>query len=196
MYLDFAYVNCRAHYHDPLSRMLQAAERIGFPEIRDMHSPLEPSIGCGKQQFTVDALGKRQSAFRAYLPVEFIKSRSHSLHICTGALAQKITFVQRNAGELRADAVEVRSLDGRSSRVVSAKREIILTCGALRTPQLLMLRCALLVWISSVDNLNNLSVVLVRKSIFEKWASSLSSTLLASGSILYVVLPVYCLLFI
>ena len=177
----------------PSFRMVQAAEKIGFPEIRDMHSPLEPSIGWSKQQFAVDAVGKRQSAFRAYLPVEFIKSRSDNLHICTSAFAQKITFVHKDAGELRADAVEVRSIDGRSIRVVSAKREIILTAGALRTPQLLMLRCVLLVRLVLIDNHNTLSVASVHKSIFKKWVLSLSNTLLASGSTLYVVLPDHCL---
>ena len=41
---------------------------------------------------------------------------------------------------VRADAVEIQSVRDGAIRTIKAKREIILACGALRTPQLLILR--------------------------------------------------------
>ncbi|KAJ6573480.1 hypothetical protein DFH09DRAFT_1151937 [Mycena vulgaris] len=120
-------------------RAAKAANHLGFSTILDMHSPLEPSIGWNKMQFALGADGTRQSAFRAYLPRSWANSMSDRLHICTKAVVAKLVFSKGKDGRLSADSVEVHSADGRHVRVVGARREIVLTCGALETPKILML---------------------------------------------------------
>lgn len=103
-----------------------------------MHSPLEPSMGFNKLQYTIDSSGYRQTAFRAYLPQEFVDTHPN-LHICTKTLACKLEFSDKSIGTLRAEAVELRAIDGTQRRVIKAGHEIILACGALHTPKLLLL---------------------------------------------------------
>jgi choline dehydrogenase len=91
-------------------------------------------------QFAVDADGTRQSAFRAYLPKAIANDPAHRLHICTRAIAGKLEFSAQSSGHLRAESVEVHSVDGRHVRVIKARREIVLTSGALGTPKILLLR--------------------------------------------------------
>ncbi|KAJ6594821.1 hypothetical protein B0H19DRAFT_1009819 [Mycena capillaripes] len=116
-----------------------AACRLGFLPIFDMHSPLEPSVGWNKMQFAIDADGTRQSAFRAYLPKTVGSALVRQLDICTKAIAGKLAFSRQSNGQLRVDSVEIHSLDGRQVRVVRARREIVLACGALETPKVLLL---------------------------------------------------------
>lgn len=113
---------------------------MGFLDITDTHSPLEPSTGINKMQYTIDASGRRQSAFRAYLPQDFAKKQDN-LHICTRVQACKLAFSKNSDGSLRVDSVELQGVKGGPTRVIKAGQEVVLTCGALRTPQLLMLRC-------------------------------------------------------
>ncbi|KAI0052729.1 GMC oxidoreductase [Auriscalpium vulgare] len=126
-------------YHFKSSiRAAEAIERMGFPGIGDMHSPFEPSVGCNKMQFTIEANGTRSSAFRAYLPQSFLHAAGVHLHVCAHALASKIVMSRGADGCLRATGVELRD-DGARVRTVSARKEVVMSCGALRTPQLLML---------------------------------------------------------
>jgi choline dehydrogenase-like flavoprotein len=117
-----------------------AATNLGFQEILDMHSPLEPSIGWNKLHYTIAVDGTRHSSFRAYLPPTFVNSMKHRLHICTRGVAGKLAFSRQPDARLRADSVEVLSVDGRHHRIIKARREIILSCGALGTPKVLLLR--------------------------------------------------------
>ncbi|KAF8516800.1 hypothetical protein JB92DRAFT_2909313 [Gautieria morchelliformis] len=154
------HVRSFADYHYACSeRAAEAAGRMGFPCINDMHSPLEPGIGWNKMQFTIDSEGGRHSAFRAYLPDALARARSDRLHICTRAVACKIGFAKQADGTVRAENVEIASVDGRHVRTVTAGREIILTCGALRTPQLLMLS-----GIGPQDHLQELGIDVIKHS--------------------------------
>ncbi|KAJ7657362.1 GMC oxidoreductase-domain-containing protein [Mycena polygramma] len=116
-----------------------AASRLGFLPILDMHSPLEPSVGWNKMQYALGADGTRQSAFRAYLPRAVADDLANQLHICTKAVAAKLGFSRQPDGKLRAESVEIHSVDGRHVRIVNARKEIVLTCGALETPKVLLL---------------------------------------------------------
>ncbi|KAJ7689607.1 hypothetical protein B0H17DRAFT_1202243 [Mycena rosella] len=89
-----------------------AANHLSFLPILDMHSPLEPSLGWNKMQFTVDADEIRQSAFRAYLPRLWVNSMAKHLHICTRAIAAKPVFSRAPNGQLHADSIEIHSMDG------------------------------------------------------------------------------------
>ncbi|KAJ7698899.1 GMC oxidoreductase-domain-containing protein [Mycena rosella] len=116
----------------------KAANDLGFVPIVDMHSPLQPSIGWTKLQYTVATDGMRASAFRAYLPHAVVSSLSN-LHICVSAVAGQGHFSRETNGQLRADSVQVLSVDGGRVQAVKAKREIVLACGALGSPKVLLL---------------------------------------------------------
>ncbi|PCH34319.1 GMC oxidoreductase [Wolfiporia cocos MD-104 SS10] len=119
-------------------RAAEAARQIGFSDIIDMHSPFEPSIGFNKIQYTLDAAGTRQSSFRAYLPRSYVEAHKN-LHVCTNVLAHKLEFSESDAGAIRAEGVMLQGIMGGQKRVITARKEIVLACGALHTPQLLML---------------------------------------------------------
>jgi choline dehydrogenase-like flavoprotein len=84
--------------------------------------------GVGLYQVT-HKNGERFSAAKAYLAPALHRP---NLHVMTGAAATRV----RLEG-LRATGVEVR-IDG-ATRVVRAQREVLLSAGALQSPQLLML---------------------------------------------------------
>jgi hypothetical protein len=112
-------------------RAAKAASDLEFLPILDMRSPLQPSIGWDRMQYTIGAEGSPQSSFRSYLPQTFVTQSVANLHICIRAMTD---------GRLHADFVEVQSIDRRVLRVIEAKREIFLTYGAFGTPKVLLLR--------------------------------------------------------
>ena len=96
---------------------------------------------------TVDRSGRRSSAFRAYLPLDFALAHQDNLHICTNTIARKVEVERAEDGSLRATGVIIQSNNpGAPSVQVSAKKEVILSCGALVTPQVLMLRYVVCRW--------------------------------------------------
>jgi len=137
-------------------RAADAVRKIGFRDILDMHSPFEPPIGFNKMQFTVDSTGRRHSAFRAYLPANIVAERPN-LHVCINVLATRLEFSEGSDGMVSAEGVEVESIDGDVKRVITARREIVLSCGALRTPQLLLLS-----GIGSASHLRELGIRVIR----------------------------------
>ncbi|KZT08694.1 GMC oxidoreductase [Laetiporus sulphureus 93-53] len=139
-------------------RAAEAAQKIGFLDILDMHSPLEPSVGCNKMQFTIDSTGRRHSAFRAYLPQEVVDHRPN-LHICTNTIACKIVFSEADDGVVRAVGVDLQAVRGGPKRAITARKEIVLSCGALGTPQLLLLS-----GVGPEDHLREMGIHIVKSS--------------------------------
>ncbi|KAK7001504.1 FAD/NAD-P-binding domain-containing protein [Favolaschia claudopus] len=122
----------------------QAAKDLGFPAVSDLLDPTLPTTCCYKMKYTLSADGPRLSSFRAYLPKDYVNSTAN-LHICTEAIVSKIGFSvgKGKDGEegLRAESVEIHAPkgDGDITRVVKARREIVLACGALGSPKVLLL---------------------------------------------------------
>lgn len=106
---------------------LQAGEEMGY-EIRDTNSEIQ--TGYGLYQFTMRR-GYRCSSSKAFLqPIRLRRN----LHV---ALWSHVTKVLIDPDSKRAYGVEFER-DGRR-RVALAKREVILSAGAINSPQLLML---------------------------------------------------------
>ncbi|MDP2008304.1 MAG: FAD-dependent oxidoreductase [Rubrivivax sp.] len=105
---------------------VEAAVQAGLPLNRDFNG--ERQEGVGLYQVTQKA-GERCSAAKAYLTPN--RGRSN-LKVMTGAMAMHITMEGR-----RATGVEVL-IDGTRQRL-TARREVLLSAGALKSPQLLML---------------------------------------------------------
>jgi choline dehydrogenase-like flavoprotein len=109
-----------------IERFLEAAQQLQLPSIDDFNG--ERQEGIGTYQVT-QKNGERCSAARAYVHPNLTRP---NLHVVTGATARRILFRQGRAAGAeyqRGDKVER----------VTAAREIIVSCGALQTPQLLML---------------------------------------------------------
>ena len=109
------------------ARYLQAARQAGLPLAGDFNG--ENQEGVGLYQVT-QYQGERWSAARAYL-LPHIGQRSN-LSVHTRAAVQRIVFEGR-----RAVGVEVL-LQGQR-QLLGARREVLLSAGALQSPQLLML---------------------------------------------------------
>ncbi|XP_022161379.1 glucose dehydrogenase [FAD, quinone] [Myzus persicae] len=106
---------------------LQAGEEMGY-EIRDINSEIQ--TGYGLYQFTMRR-GYRCSSSKAFLqPVRLRRN----LHV---ALWSHVTKILIDPDSKRAYGVEFER-DGRK-RVALAKREVVLSAGAINSPQLLML---------------------------------------------------------
>ncbi len=106
---------------------LQAVRQAQLPLCEDFNVP-EPE-GLGIYQVT-QTNGERCSAARAYIHPHMGVRRN--LHVECGAHACRIGFEGKRA-------VEVEFRQGGTKRSFRARREIILSAGAIQSPQLLML---------------------------------------------------------
>jgi choline dehydrogenase len=112
--------------HELIEALIASAERLGIPRNRDFNGANQE--GVGYYQLTVKD-GLRQSAARAYLRPA--RSRPN-LAVVTDALATEILFEDGRA-------VGVRYSARGGEREVRARRGVVLSAGALQSPQLLML---------------------------------------------------------
>lgn len=112
---------------NPLTeRYFEACRRRQLPERADFNG--DAQLGFGPYQVTQKD-GKRCSAADAFLKPALHRA---NLHVVTGALACRVVFENK-----RAVGVEIE-VDG-ERRVITARREVILSGGAINSPQLLML---------------------------------------------------------
>ena len=129
---------------NPLSRaFVEAAAELGFPLNPDFNGAQQE--GFGLYQVTQQR-GKRCSAADAFL--EPARHRSN-LTIHTGAHATRILFDERRA-------VAVDYLRDGKPEEARAAREILVCCGSVQSPQLLMLS-----GIGPADHLRSLDIPLV-----------------------------------
>ena len=105
---------------------VQAGVQAGFAENHDFNG--QQQEGVGLYQVTHRA-GERFSAAKAYLTPNLGRP---NLEVVTGAHITRVLLEGR-----RAVGVEVRI--GRETRRIDARREVLLSAGALQSPQLLML---------------------------------------------------------
>ncbi len=105
---------------------VEAAQQYGLPANADFNA--ETTLGVGAYQLSIDSRW-RESAARAFLHP--ILGRPN-LTVKTNAHATRILFDGR-----RAEGIEWRSKD--RLHTAQARREVILACGALQSPQLLQL---------------------------------------------------------
>jgi choline dehydrogenase-like flavoprotein len=106
---------------------VQAAHQAGVPYNADFNGAQQE--GAGPYQVT-HRNGERYSAAKAYLTPEVLQRPN--LQVLTGAKATRLLFEDR-----RAVGVEVRHWG--ATRTLQARREILLSAGALQSPQLLLL---------------------------------------------------------
>ncbi len=115
-------------YHNPLSQIfLDASREAGYPVNDDFNGQVQEGFGFYQ---TTTRNGSRCSTAKAYL--DPAKSRPN-LKVITNATANRIVIENG-----RATAV-VYSVAGRGAFCEGAQREVIISGGAINSPQLLML---------------------------------------------------------
>ena len=105
---------------------VEAAQQAGHAANRDFNGATQEGFGCYQ---VTHKNGERFSAAKAYLTPNLARP---NLHVVTGAHTLRVLLEQR-----RAVGVQVRV--GGETNSVRARREVILSTGALQSPQLLML---------------------------------------------------------
>jgi choline dehydrogenase len=106
-------------------RMLEAAARLGYPQLDDFHG--EQAEGVSLPDFTVRG-GRRDSTATAYLRPAQLR---RNLRVETGAQATRVLLE-------RGRAAGVEYLKGGKLLVARAARDVILAGGAFNSPQLLL----------------------------------------------------------
>ena len=128
-------VTVRAPVLPAAAMFVDAAEAAGLPRGdyngRDRGGPL----GVSSLFQTNTRKGRRSSTYHAYLEGE-AEGRAN-LAILTPAQARRVV-VEERGGKLTATGVEFEDADG-AVRTVSARKEVILSAGAVGSPHLLML---------------------------------------------------------
>ncbi len=107
-------------------RFLQAAEQAGFRRNADFNGAEQEGVGAYQ---VTQKNGERWSAARAYVHPHLSRP---NLRVLTGARARRVLL---EGGR----ATGVGFLQGGQVRSVAASREVIVSAGALQSPQLLML---------------------------------------------------------
>ncbi|MFD2883964.1 GMC family oxidoreductase N-terminal domain-containing protein [Pseudomonas lini] len=105
---------------------IEAANRIGIPVTEDMNGAVHDGVGF--MQHNIQD-GQRMSTYRAF--IEPVIERPN-LTVRTGCELQRVLFDGRTA-------VGVEVLKGGRLERIYAAREVILSAGSLKTPQMLML---------------------------------------------------------
>ncbi|KAI0922270.1 hypothetical protein AcW2_007008 [Taiwanofungus camphoratus] len=89
--------------------------------------------------FTIDRHGYRSSTFSAFLPYKLVNERKQHLHICTSTIVLKVETQNGADGAVQAEGMVVQSNGHSLSRLIRARRKVIVSAGPIGSPQLLML---------------------------------------------------------
>lgn len=157
---------------------------MGFSLIDDTSSPNALCDGISVVDSTVDQNRRRVSTLEAFLPRAIALQRESNLTICTGVIVSRIKFSGDHA-EHRAEEVIFQYANLEFEKVFSVRvnKEVILSSGAIGSPQVLMLRSVVSTIIISdpvrermLVNSQIFVVVLGRASIWKSTASKLYVT--------------------
>ncbi|KAF2703704.1 GMC oxidoreductase [Pleomassaria siparia CBS 279.74] len=125
-----------------LKYLEKAAGNIGVPASEDCNDPAAPSCGYFALETAIDKNGERVSALSAYLNKKVARGRNARLSVCTGTVASRLEVAGDEQNGRTVTGVYIRSSSGPDKDrdyLVKARREVVLTCGAMTTPQLLLL---------------------------------------------------------
>lgn len=135
----------RITHPNPLNfAFIEGAQSAGVPARSDFNS--DDTEGVGIRQVQIRA-GRRESTATAFLRPAM---RRPNLTILTHARATRVVLENRQAV-----GVEIRTPEG--TRVVRARREVILSAGAVQSPQILMLS-----GVGDGEHLHSLGIVVQR----------------------------------
>ncbi|KAG0708244.1 alcohol oxidase [Suillus ampliporus] len=119
---------------------VKAAQDLGISYTEDVNAPDGPCVSCAKIPVTMAPNGTRLSTRDAFLPPS-ITTQRQKLDICTDTLVTKIDF-EVDGVQPVASGVFFKPYDSLTTEetfYARAKKEIIVCCGAIETPHLLLL---------------------------------------------------------
>jgi choline dehydrogenase-like flavoprotein len=124
-----------------LRSLEKAAINTGLATTKDYNLPDAPSCGYFPLETAINSSGERVSAMSAYLNKSIARERIDRLSVCTGTVASRLEITGDEKSGRVVSGVHIRSSAHPSGKdyFVKARREVILTCGAMTTPQLLLL---------------------------------------------------------
>lgn len=124
---DSGFFNIGPHraQHAITGDFLSSCERLGLPQQADLTRLGE--VGSGYLQYNIDQRGRRQSAAAVFLKTS---GEVRNLHVRAGLVANKVIFDGDRASALLCDEAGEQVL-------LKARKEIILSCGALESPCIL-----------------------------------------------------------
>lgn len=103
---------------------IAAGEQMGVPRVEDLNRPTQGGVGYAPRTIWK---GRRQSTAQTFLKQA---RRRPNLHVVTGAIVERVLFEGRRA-------IGVSAMQNGTRREFLAEGEVILSAGALMTPQLL-----------------------------------------------------------
>ncbi|KAF7362514.1 GMC oxidoreductase 9 [Mycena venus] len=128
------------HFSSITTKFITACQNAGMALKSDLNTP-DGTLGVAKVSDLVtyiDAKGRRVTTESAYLTRQVL-SRSN-LTVVAHASVTRLVFEKASSREgLRVSAVEVSPDEGVSFTVIRARKEVVLSAGAIHTPQILML---------------------------------------------------------
>ncbi|CAL1700462.1 unnamed protein product [Somion occarium] len=126
----------------PLNIVRQArdvAQAHGIPFIPDINAPDAPAVASVSLDVTINRRMERASSASAFLPRKLALERKAFLKICTNTLVRKIDVTNGSDG-LQARGIFFQASAGNGGVYYArARKEIILSAGAIASPQLLLL---------------------------------------------------------
>ncbi|KAJ5612314.1 hypothetical protein N7510_005508 [Penicillium lagena] len=115
---------------------LPACQEIGIPPQSDINCPDSP-LGVTRFQTFIDSKGQRSSLATAFLPPSVMQRPN--LYVACHAHVTRVLFDRLSTQTPRAIGVEFQTKRGGERFEVHARKEVILSGGAVNTPQILML---------------------------------------------------------
>ncbi|OJT12250.1 L-sorbose 1-dehydrogenase [Trametes pubescens] len=122
-------------------QVIPAIESVNISWVGDLNNPSIPAAVIGNLDVIEDKCFHRASTYRAFLPGNLAQDRKARLKICTNTIVMRLNLVNED-GAVWARGVHIESLNPRMAEFTyyaKARREIVLSAGALGSPQILML---------------------------------------------------------
>ncbi|KAJ7721459.1 alcohol oxidase [Mycena metata] len=117
-------------------KIKDVAIAMGFANVDNMNSPTAPVDACGIMDVAINENLQRVSSYHAFLPVEVAQDRRDRLKVCANAVATRIEF----EGDVAVGVVfEASDKSVAQPFRARAAKEVVVCCGALGSPQLLLL---------------------------------------------------------
>lgn len=121
--------------YDPIGAFIRSSEAVAAPLNSD------PYNGRNWGTYVAAATMKKSDWTRSYSRTGYIDpvaSRSN-LHVLTGHTVTKINFDRSDRNNVKATSVEYAASSGEATHTVHANREVIVSGGAINSPQILQL---------------------------------------------------------
>ncbi|KAJ7694879.1 alcohol oxidase [Mycena rosella] len=118
------------------SSVKAAALALGFADVGDLNAANVPVDAFATLDAAIDGKMRRMSTYHAFLPAEITNARRNRLSVCIKAVATRIMVEGGVAVGVEFESSD-KSVPG--AFYARARREIVVCCGAIGSPQLLLL---------------------------------------------------------